>query len=253
MQSVSLADRVTALVAEEDSVVCPGVSDTDNLAARAITALRDRGVAVPPIALTIDKRIPIAAGMAGGSADAGAALRLAAQLSGGVDRDVLYEVAAGLGSDVPAQVRPGRVLATGTGDVLERVPGVAGYDVVVVPDPEGLSTAAVFAEADRIGLPRDAADLDAMLVRVRAGLPDLPDDLCVNDLEGAALSLRPGLQERLDRLRDAGADVAMVSGSGPTCLGLFRDGRAAHEALEHFDGALVAQPVGPDTGEVLPA
>ncbi|WP_205699526.1 4-(cytidine 5'-diphospho)-2-C-methyl-D-erythritol kinase [Conexibacter sp. SYSU D00693] len=256
MQSVSLADRVTLEPAdgERDAAATPGVAERDDLALKALLALREHaGWTGPPMKVTVDKRIPVAAGMAGGSADAGAALRLAARAAGGIPRDLLHEVAALLGADVPAQVRPGRVLATGIGEVLRRVPGVAPYSVLVVPDPQGLSTADVFREADRLGLPRDADALAHALAAVEAALPDLPDELCVNELEPAALSLRPDLQDRLDAIRAAGADVALVSGSGPTTLGLFRDGAAARAAAARFDGALVAKPVGPDAGEVLAA
>jgi 4-diphosphocytidyl-2-C-methyl-D-erythritol kinase len=145
------------------------------------------------------------------------------------------------------------VLATGAGEHVERVPGVARYAVLVVPSPTPLLTADVFREADRLGLPRDAAALDAALETVRGGLPDLPDALCVNELEPAALSLRPELELTLARVREAGADVAMVSGSGPTVLGLFHDKKAGKAAGALFEGAHVAKPVGPHGGEVLPA
>jgi len=256
MQSVSLADRVMLELAdgEADEVVNPGIDPEHDLVARALRGLRAcAGWTGPAVRITVDKRIPVAAGMAGGSADAGAALRLASRAAGGIPHDLLQEVAAGLGSDVPAQVRPGRVLATGAGEELQRVPGVAPYAVLVVPDRDGLSTADVFREADRLGLPCDAETLAARRAEVVAALPDLPDALCVNDLEPAALSLRPDLGVRLGALRDAGADVAVVSGSGPTTLGLFRDEAAAREAAGRFDRALVARPVGPDAGEVLAA
>jgi 4-diphosphocytidyl-2-C-methyl-D-erythritol kinase len=203
------------------------------------------------VTIHVKKKIPVAAGMAGGSADAGATLRLLARASGLENPELLHEVAVGLGADVPAQVRPGRFLATGAGDVLQRVPGVSRYAVLVVPSELGLSTAEVFREADRLGLPRSAEGLDAALAQVRAALPDLPDELCVNELEPAALSLRPGLDGTLARVREAGADVAMLSGSGPTVLGLFHDVAAGKAAAEGFPGAKVARPVGPHAGEVL--
>jgi 4-diphosphocytidyl-2-C-methyl-D-erythritol kinase len=255
MQSISLADRLVLEPADDgaDEVVCPGV-DGDNLVDAAIAAFR---VATAwdgdPVRVTIDKRIPVAGGMAGGSADAAGALRLLATAAAVADGDLLHAVATGLGADVPAQVRPGRVLATGAGEELQRVPGVARYSVLVVPDPAPLSTADVFREADRLGLPRDAAALEEALATVRAALPDLPDDLCVNELEPAALSLRPDLADRLDAIRAAGADVALVSGSGPTVLGLFRDGDAARSAADRFPSAAIARPVGPHAGEVLAA
>ena len=243
MQSVSLTDKVRLEVAggPGDEVDCPGV-DGDNLVAAAIERFRAvTGWDGEPVRISVKKRIPVAAGMAGGSADAAAALRLLARASGLED------------ADVPAQVRPGRVLATGAGETIARVPGVARYAVLVVPSPRSLSTADVFREADRLGLPRDAAALAGALADVQAALPDLPDALCVNELQPAALSLRPELQETLDGVRDAGADVAMVSGSGPTVLGLFRDRDAGRAAAERFDGASVAKPVGPHSGEVLSA
>jgi 4-diphosphocytidyl-2-C-methyl-D-erythritol kinase len=254
MQSVSLRDRLRLDTgAERDEVVCPGV-DGENLAATAVARFRQiTRWDGEPVRITIDKRIPVAAGMAGGSADAAAALRLLAQLAGITDRELLLEIAAGLGADVPAQVQPGRVLATGAGEQIERVPGVARYGVLVVPSEAPLATADVYREADRLGHPRDAAGLADALRAVQDALPDLPDELCVNELQPAALSLRPELQATLDAVRDAGADVALVSGSGPTVLGLFRDVEAGKAAAERFPGARVARPVGPHEGEVLAA
>jgi 4-diphosphocytidyl-2-C-methyl-D-erythritol kinase len=259
MQSVTLADRLRLEDGGDgadgaDAVDCPGV-DGDNLVTTAIE--RFRAVtrwAGEPVRVSIDKRLPIAAGMAGGSADAAAALRLLARASGIEDPELLHEIARGLGADVPAQVRPGRVLATGAGEVVERIPGVARYGVLVVPSDGQLSTPEVYREADRLGLPRDAPGLREALDAVRAGLPDLPDALCVNELQPAALSLRPALEDTLRRVREAGADVAMVSGSGPTVLGLFHDRAAAKAARDaDFPGCKVAKPVGPHGGEVLAA
>ena len=254
MQSVTLADRLRLEDGDgADAVDCPGV-EGDNLVTTAMERFRAatgwRGDAVR---ISIDKRIPVAAGMAGGSADAGAALRLLARAAGIKDRDLLLEIATGLGADVPAQVKPGRVLATGAGERIERVPGVPRYAVLVVPAEGGLPTPDVFREADRLALPRDAAGLEAALRAVRDGLPDLPDALCVNELQPAALSLRPDLERTLAQVREAGADVAMVSGSGPTVLGLFHDVRAGKAAKALFPGAKVAKPVGPHGGEVLAA
>jgi 4-diphosphocytidyl-2-C-methyl-D-erythritol kinase len=253
MQSVSLSDRVRLELADgpRDEVHCPGV-DGDNLVAHAIAEFRAlTGWAGDPVRISVKKRIPVAAWMAGGSADAGAALRLLARHAGRGDREQLLELGARLGADVPAQVRPGRVLATGAGETIARVPGVARYGVLVVPSPQPLSTADVFREADRLGLPRDAAGLATALANVRAALPDLPDALCVNELQPAALSLRPELEHTLGAVRDAGADVAMISGSGPTVLGLFHDRDRGKAAVERFDGASIAKPVGPHAGEVL--
>jgi 4-diphosphocytidyl-2-C-methyl-D-erythritol kinase len=192
------------------------------------------------VRLTIDKRIPVAAGLAGGSADAGAALRLAARRAGVADEPLLLRLAEGLGADVPAQVRPGRVLATGAGERLERLGPAPAFGVLVLPSAERLSTADVFREADRQGLPRDAAALAERLAAVRPGLDDGPfglaAELLVNDLEPAARALCPSIGDALVAAREAGADVAMVSGSGPTVVGLFADPAAARAAAAGLAG-----------------
>lgn len=254
MQSVSLHDRLVLTEAEEselDVVICEGVAPERNLATEAIALFRTHyAYTGPPLQLTIDKRVPIAGGMAGGSADAGGALRLLHHATGLGSPEELESLALVLGADVPSQIRPGRVLATGAGEHLQRVPGVAKYSVVIVQSPEGLSTADVYREADRLGLARSHEDLAAGLAEVQAALPDLPQHLCVNELAPAALSLRPALQETLDTLTAHGADVALVSGSGPTTLGLFYDVDAARAAADALPGALLARSVGPDAGEV---
>jgi 4-diphosphocytidyl-2-C-methyl-D-erythritol kinase len=220
-QPVDLHDDVHLEPAAQDECVCDGVAG-DNLALAALRAFRDAtGWDGPPVRVVIDKRIPVAGGMAGGSADAAATLRLLQEHTG-IEADV-QAIAATLGADVPAQVRPARYLATGAGEILQPLPPVPTYGVLVVPSPQGLSTADVFREADRLGLPRP--DLAERLAAVQAH-PDLPAELVVNDLQPAALSLRPDLQATLDRVREAGADRALISGSGPTVLGLFNDPRA---------------------------
>jgi 4-diphosphocytidyl-2-C-methyl-D-erythritol kinase len=123
--------------------------------------------------------------------------------------------------------------------------------VVLIPDPDGLSTADVYAEADRLGLGRSDAELDELAGRIReaarAGASPLDyADLLANDLEPAALSLRPSIREALDALREVGAQVAQVTGSGPTTFGLFPDLGAADEAAmglaPRWAGAIVTAP-----------
>ncbi len=249
-QALDLCDDVTLRTrsgsATRDEVTCvpavPGPAE-DNLALRALAAFRARtGWDGPPVSLHIVKRIPLAGGMAGGSSDAAAALRLVSAHSGlDLDADALRAIATPLGADVPALVQPGRWLGTGAGEVLEPLPAPEdSYGVVVVTSDDGLPTPAVFREADRLGLPRDAAGLAAGLAELREQAPDLPPSLCVNELEPAALSLRPALRDRLAVLRAAGATVAVVSGSGPTCIGLFDTVAAARAAApgieERFPG-----------------
>lgn len=242
MQSLTLGDEVVmaprADGGTEDHVVCPGVTG-DNLALGALRAFRAAtGWDGPPQRIEIVKRVPVAAGMGGGSGDAAAALRLARAASGLGDDALLHALAAGLGSDVPAQVTPGRVLATGVGEVLEPQPPPPPYGVLVLPSHVRLSTADVFREADRMQLGRSPEDLAARLADVREFAADLPDALIHNDLEAAARSLVPEIGRTLLEAMGAGADRTLVSGSGPTVIGLFADreaGRAAAAGLAHRD------------------
>ncbi len=255
MQAVDLADelRVVPAAGAADEVVCAGV-EGPNLAGAALAAFRARtGWDGPALRLEIVKRIPVAAGMAGGSADAAAALRIAARAAGVEDDALLREIAAGLGADVPAQVRPGRWLATGAGERVEELPAAAPYGVLVLPGDGPLPTPDVFREADRLGLPRDAGALAAGLEEVRALARGLPDGLVVNELEPAAVSLRPSIGEALRQAREAGADLTLVSGSGPTVLGLFREvGAAARAAadLRPHRPAVACAPVRDPVAEV---
>lgn len=239
MQSLAWGDTVTVEPADRDEVICPGV-DGPNLAQNALTALggqrRHR--------VTIDKRIPVAAGLGGGSADAAAVLRAAGTH---LPEEELLRMAAGLGADVPAQLRPGRTLALGAGEVLEPLGSPPRFGVLVVPSEHALSTADVYREADRLELPRSPADLAARLAEVRAGAGDGPfglaAELIVNDLEPAALHLCPAIAGELDRVKGLGADHAMVSGSGPTVLGLFADPGDAERAAARVDGAIATTPL----------
>ena len=233
-QPIGLADTVeltpAGLGAAADRVLCPGV-DGENLATIALRRFRERtGWTGSPVRLTIEKRIPVAAGMAGGSADAGAALRLAARAAGISDDNLLREIAAGLGADVAAQVRPRRYLATGAGERLTPLPAPTPYGVLVLPSNHKLGTADVYREADRQGLPRSPDDLAARLREVSTAAADLPDGLIANDLEPAARALCPSIDEALLAARGVGARHAFVCGSGPTVIGLFHDIQAARGA-----------------------
>jgi len=240
-QPLTLADRVSLepapFGARADEVVCPGVQG-DNLAAAALRSFRARtNWSGPPVRLRIEKRIPVAAGMAGGSADAAAALRLAARAAGTGDDELLREVAFELGADVPAQVRPARYLATGAGEELRPLGGPrTSYALLVLPAAEPLSTAEVYRRADEMGLARDGTALRERLGRVAARGADIPDDLIVNDLEPAARALCPAIDDALAAVRAAGADRALVCGSGPTVVGLFRSPEAARGAVVALGG-----------------
>jgi 4-diphosphocytidyl-2-C-methyl-D-erythritol kinase len=238
--SLDLADDVRVEEAASDEVVCPGIAG-DNLAAAALTAFRAAaGVDLPPLQIEIVKRIPVAAGLGGGSADAAAVLRAANALTGSpLSGDELRRVGAAIGSDVPSQVEPRHAIVTGVGERVEPV-DLPAMTLVLVPQTQGLSTAAVYGELDRLG--EYANDLDPGPLRVLAGStpPDVAAGLA-NDLQPAALSLRPELAGVVDALLAAGAVAAQVTGSGPTAFGVFGGRDAAERAADALPGAIVAE------------
>jgi 4-diphosphocytidyl-2-C-methyl-D-erythritol kinase len=242
VQALSLADELTLEPADGrgDEVVCPGV-EGPNLAARALALFREAtGWDAPPQRLTIEKRIPVAAGMGGGSSDAAATLRLAARAAG---VPVPAELGPRLGADVPSLLRPGRVLMTGAGEHVERLGDHEPLGVLVLPVAAALSTPDVYREADRLGLTRSHAELARLDARVRAA----PAAHLHNDLQDAARSLCPEIDAALDAALAAGAAHAVVSGSGPTVVGLFpgAEGPArARDAAASRPRAVAAEPVG---------
>jgi 4-diphosphocytidyl-2-C-methyl-D-erythritol kinase len=259
--SVRLTDELIVGESESgaDEVVCDGV-EGPNLVSDALRGLREAGWAAPPVRVEIWKRIPVAAGMGGGSADAAAILRCAPRFSPADDGSIA-RIAASLGADVPSQLRPGPSLGTGAGERIEPLATFESYGVLVLPQPFALSTPDVYREADRLGLSRSLDELGALGRHLGELLPrngsaaargSLPVELCINDLQPAALSLAPELAGVLDAAREAGADHAMVCGSGPTVIGLFvgreagarARAAAADEALRaRFPRAVAASPV----------
>lgn len=260
--SVRLVDEL--IVGESgsgaDEVVCAGV-EGPNLVSDALRGLRAAGWAAPAVRVEIWKRIPVAAGLGGGSADAAAMLRCAPRLAPVGDATVAA-IAASLGADVPSQLRPGPSLGTGAGERIAPLATLRGYGVLVLPQEFALSTPAVYREADRLGVGRSFDELSGLRECLSGMLPsdgaavgatgEVPVELCVNDLQPAALSLAPQLADALQAAREAGADHAMVCGSGPTVIGLFHGGEAgaracgaaADESLRaRFPGAVAASPV----------
>jgi 4-diphosphocytidyl-2-C-methyl-D-erythritol kinase len=242
-EPLELADEltVTEVPGGEDEVVCDAVPGP-NLAADALAALRAAGWDAPPLRVEIEKRIPVAAGLGGGSADAAAVLRLARGRVEGMG-----PIAAALGADVPSQLEPRPCLVSGAGELVEPVVPPAGHAVVLVPQDTGLSTADVYAEADRLGTARGEAELDAIRRTLRDAVAagasplDYPEHL-VNDLQPAAISLRPEIEAAILALEEAGSAHSMVTGSGPTAFGLFADvaaaGRALSEIQPRYPGAV---------------
>ena len=241
--SLSLHDvvRIEPSPTGDDEVVCPGVSGP-NLAEAALRAFRRevRPGALGSLRVRIEKRIPVAAGLGGGSADAAAVLRVANRLAGEpLDSDALRRIAMALGADVPSQVAPAHALVTGAGEVVEPVelPGMA---LVLVPQARGLSSRAVYAEADRLGAGRPALDPGSLRALAARPLAELAAGL-ENDLEPAALALRPELARELTALRAAGALAARVTGSGPAVFGVWDDPGAAARVAARWPGAILAR------------
>ena len=259
-ESVELADdlRLITSLGDADEVICQEVRGP-NLVGAALQALRQRGWNGPPLRVEIDKRIPVAGGMGGGSSDAAATLRAAATLGPAITAEVLTEIAAGLGSDVPSQLNPGVSIGVGAGDRVTALPALTAHALVVVPQSFWLSTAHVYREADRLGLGRDQEELVQLRAELEAGLAaDGRPGLVVNDLQAAALSLRPEIGDALEAVRGAGIEQALVCGSGPTVIGvvwgsdaLVRARTAAERLVARFPGAVAVSPV--DRGDGRPA
>lgn len=217
--------------------------DGDNLVLVAARRLMDelgmgteRTAGGPTTRLHLTKRIPVAAGMAGGSADAAAALvGLDRAWGAGLGADRLRTLAADVGSDVPFCVAGGTALARGTGTEVEPVPSRLAAHWVVGIDAGALSTAAVYRAFDALPVPAPSGP-EALLAALAAGDLERMAAALHNDLEPAAFALRPDLRERRDALRDAGALAALVSGSGPTLVALAEDAPHARTLADRVAG-----------------
>ncbi|GAA0945394.1 4-(cytidine 5'-diphospho)-2-C-methyl-D-erythritol kinase [Actinocorallia libanotica] len=259
--AVSLFDEVTAapgpLAVTVAGASIEGVpAGPDNLAARAARRLADHLGREADVSLHIDKAIPVAGGMAGGSADAAAALLACAALwEADVPFETLLELAADVGSDVPFALFGGTALGLGRGERLTALPCAGEFHWVFALADGGLSTPAVFAECDRLraafeqeaSWPHESPDLLAALA---SGDPKALGAALTNDLQPAALSLRPSLARTLAAGREYGALGGLVSGSGPTCAFLAADAAHAAELAAALDEADVARTLVTATGPV---
>lgn len=233
--AVNLCDEVVVRAADLEGIALTVSGDgagevpTDagNLAYRAALAVAERLGVEPAIEIHIHKAIPVAGGMAGGSADAAATLVACDALwQGGLRREELSELAAALGSDVPFALHGGVAIGTGRGEHLAPVLTRGTFSWVFAAAEVGLSTPAVYAECDRLREGRSVPDpyvSDLLLQALAAGDPVLLGKALHNDLQPAAVSLRPALGLLLEAGEDAGALGGIVSGSGPTCAFLARD------------------------------
>ncbi len=277
--AVSLFDEVTVVPADQDGIAVTGEgadrvpADHNNLALRAVAALR---AAVPPAAVppavaeraeagragvhvTIAKRIPVAAGLAGGSADAAAALVACNELWGaGLSQAQLVEIAAGVGSDVAFALLGGTAVGRGRGERLTPAlaPATPYHWVLAFADGQ-LSTPEVYATMDRLRAGEVAEPaLDAALMSaLRSGEARLLGRALSNDLQQAALALFPALRKTLAAGLELGALGALVAGSGPTCVFLAASANRALDLAVSLAGAgvcrSVARVAGPVPGAVI--
>ena len=267
--AVSLVDEVAVVADDRVSVIVEGPEsdgvpvDESNLAVRAALLLAARTGIGDGARIRIRKGIPVAGGMAGGSADAAAALiGCDALWRTGLTREELGDLAAELGSDVPFSLFGGTAIGSGRGERLTPALARGEYHWVVALADHGLRTPAVFAQLDRMRQGRTVADPavpDQLMHALRGGDPASLAQCLTNDLQEAACVLAPGLRRTLDVGRDAGALAGLVSGSGPTVVflvtgpeqaldvavaltaaGGVRDVRRAHGPVP---GARIVEPV----------
>ncbi len=264
-QAVGLYDDVRASDGRGGVVVEPAsyLGDVvlpdpdDNIiahAARLLAATAEDALGLAAVDLLVQKRIPVAGGMAGGSADAAATLVALDRLWAlGTDDPELLLLAARLGSDVPFSLVGGTAHGTGRGDLLRPVTDLSTWWWVVVPSLEGLSTPAVYERFDEMfpDAPETPASSAGVLMALASGVPERLAAALHNDLEAAALDLRPELGDLITRGEVEGALRGLVSGSGPTVLFLCdsADGaRAVADALQAEDRGVVLVANGPVAG-----
>ncbi len=261
--AVSLFDEITVRNADVLSVDNTGEgaeslpTDDRNLAWRAAVLMADHVGRAPDVAITVEKSIPVAGGMAGGSADAAAVLvAINALWELGVPRRDLHALAAELGSDVPFALHGGTALGTGRGEQLATVLARNTFHWVLAFGKKGLSTPAVFAEIDRQRdddgrePPPRLDDPEPLLAALASGDAVRLAAELGNDLQSAAMSLDGDLRRTLRAGEDAGALAGIVSGSGPTCAFLCSSASAAIDVGVQLAGADVCRTVRAASGPV---
>lgn len=238
MEKVGLFDMLRASFEDEGfgiRLTGSEIPASENIVLRAVQALGQELGREFDLDIELRKEIPVAAGLAGGSTDAAAILRLLSFMFRlELPPERLAQIAAGLGADVPFFLEPGPRLARGAGELLEPLPGLPEYAVVLVKPVVSLSTAEVYGLYDEMASPTDAAFEERRREHVEAlaalsGAADLPA-IMHNDLELPAATLFPGLFELKQEVMDTGALAALMSGSGPTVFGVYPELEAAADA-----------------------
>jgi 4-diphosphocytidyl-2-C-methyl-D-erythritol kinase len=258
--AVSLVDEVTVRNADVLSLNFTGEGagqlplDERNLAWQAAELMAEHVGRAPDVSISIDKSIPVAGGMGGGSADAAAVLvALNSLWELGVARRDLHTLAAKLGSDVPFALHGGTALGTGRGEELATVLARNTFHWVLAFAEGGLSTPKVFSELDRlreVGAPPRLDDPEPVVAALAGGDPEQLAPLLGNELQPAALSMKPALRRVLRAGVEAGALAGIVSGSGPTCAFLCRSAPSAVDVGTELTGAGVCRTVRVASGPV---
>jgi 4-diphosphocytidyl-2-C-methyl-D-erythritol kinase len=258
--AVSLVDEVTVRNADVLSLKITGEGaeqlplDERNLAWQAAELMAEHVGRAPDLSISIDKSIPVAGGMGGGSADAAAVLVAINSLwELGVARRDLHTLAAKLGSDVPFALHGGTALGTGRGEELATVLARNTFHWVLAFAEGGLSTPKVFRELDRlraVGEPPRLDDPEPVVAALAAGDPEQLAPLLGNELQPAALTMKPALRRVLRAGVEAGALAGVVSGSGPTCAFLCRSASSAVDVGTELTGAGVCRTVRVASGPV---
>lgn len=259
-QALSLSDDVEIAPASSLAVRVSGEgaadvpTDRTNLVWKAAVRLAHQAGRAPLVEFAIAKGIPVAGGMAGGSADGAAALVGLNELWDlGLTRDELAAVGAELGSDVPFALHGGTALGTGRGERLLPVLSRNSFHWVLALAKGGLSTPAVFAELDRLranGTPPRLGEPQQLMQALAFGDPKQLAPLLGNDLQAAALSLKPELRRTLRAGVNAGALAGLVSGSGPTCAFLCESAESAVAVAAELAGAGVCRSIRTASGPV---
>jgi 4-diphosphocytidyl-2-C-methyl-D-erythritol kinase len=258
--AVSLVDEVTVRSADALSLQFSGEgadqlpTDQRNLAWQAAELMADHVGRPPDVSVAIDKAIPVAGGMAGGSADAAAVLVAMNELwELGLPRRDLHALAAQLGSDVPFALHGGTALGNGRGEELTTVLARNTFHWVLAFAAGGLATAAVYSELDRlreVGATPRLSEQGPVLAALAAGDPHQLAPVLGNELQAAAVSLDPSLRRALRAGVEAGALAGIVSGSGPTCAFLCTSAASAIDVGTQLSGAGVCRTVRVASGPV---
>ncbi|WP_114679264.1 4-(cytidine 5'-diphospho)-2-C-methyl-D-erythritol kinase [Desulfotruncus alcoholivorax] len=237
MQTLALHDVLELSPANCIEITVDGAdlpSGPENLAYRAADLLRCETGCREGVRIRLIKRIPIAAGLAGGSSDAAAVLRGLNQVWRlGLTREELLKLAASIGSDVPFCLSGGTALARGRGELIESLPDLPPFGVLLAKPPFGVNTADVYRRYDQaVDLPEPCC-LE-MVEAIRRGETGQIASLLANDLEAVTIAMHPLIGDIKNNMLAAGAQGVLMSGSGPTVFGIFPDRSTAARAVEKF-------------------